>query len=280
MHESTFDQHLSHDLAERAATGTDREGKALPGKWNLYPELAPDGLWTTPTDLAKFLVEIDRSSRDSANHVLTPPSVREMLTIQCRDDATGGTGLGFAIGYAGHARIFFHNGSNAGFESLVMMNPDGGWGYVAMANSDNFQPVNRAVMQTLSMAYGWGVESHSRDLGENLTIVRALRGTAAAMKYYQWAKSAGFAALRHDITTLNLLGYHLLDDKDYRDAIEVLKWNVAEYPDDANSYDSLGEAYMDAGMRDLAITNYERSLKLNPANDNAVTRLKRLRRHP
>ncbi|MGH9811358.1 MAG: serine hydrolase domain-containing protein, partial [Terriglobia bacterium] len=187
MMESTFQQDLPPALAARAATGTDRDGKSLQGKWRLYPELAPDGLWTTPSDLAKFALEIARSAQDSANHILSQATVHEMLTVQCRDDQSGGTGFGFALGYQNHPDIFFHNGSNAGFQSVLMMDPAGRWGYAAMGNSDNFEDVNRTVLQTLSIRYGWGVESHSRELGENLAIVRALRNTAAAMTYYQWA---------------------------------------------------------------------------------------------
>lgn len=279
MTESTFRQELPPALAARAATGTDRHGKPLSGKWRLFPELAPDGLWSTPTDLVKFALEIARSARDSANHVLSQSSAREMLTMQCRDDPGGGTGLGFALGYQKHPGIFFHNGSNAGFQSVLMMDPDAGWGYAAMGNSDNFEAVNRAVFQTLSTWYGWGVESRSRDLGENLTIIRALRNAATALEYYQWAQSTGFAGLRHDVNTLNNFGYSLLGEKRFADAIRALEWNAAAYPNDANTYDSLGEAYMDAGERNLAIRNYEKSLELDPKNENAAARLKQLRRH-
>jgi cytochrome c-type biogenesis protein CcmH/NrfG len=48
------------------------------------------------------------------------------------------------------------------------------------------------------------------------------------------------------------------------------------YPSDANAYDSLGEAYMEAGQKELAIKSYRRSLELDSKNDNAVTMLKKL----
>ena len=52
---------------------------------------------------------------------------------------------------------------------------------------------------------------------------------------------------------------------------------MQEYPKSANVYDSLGEAYMNAGQKDLAIQNYEMSLKLNPGNQNTFDMLKKLR---
>jgi CubicO group peptidase (beta-lactamase class C family) len=280
MKDSTFQQHLPPALAARVATGTHRNGESLPGKWHLYPELAPDGLWSTPTDLAKFAIEISLSEHGSSNRILSQPTVREMLTVQCHDDpdGPGGTGLGFALGYQHHPEVFFHNGSNDGFESLLMMDPDAGWGYVAMGNSDNFQAVDRPVLQTMAKLNGWDIASHSRDLGENLTIIRALRGVQTALDSYQRAKSTGFAGLRHDANTLNNLGYSLLGEKKFADAIKVFQLNVSEYPRDANSYDSLAEAYMDAGENNLAIQDYEKSLELNPKNDNAVVQLKKLRK--
>ncbi len=73
------------------------------------------------------------------------------------------------------------------------------------------------------------------------------------------------------------LAISLLREKQFGDAITVFKLNVAEYPQDANTYDSLAEAYMDAGVRESAIQNYEESLRLNPKNQNAVSQLETLR---
>jgi predicted transcriptional regulator YdeE len=61
------------------------------------------------------------------------------------------------------------------------------------------------------------------------------------------------------------------------DSIVVFKKNVEEYPLSGNVYDSLGEAYAKTGQKDLAIQNYEKSLQLDPKNQNAVERLKKLK---
>jgi tetratricopeptide (TPR) repeat protein len=62
--------------------------------------------------------------------------------------------------------------------------------------------------------------------------------------------------------------------KRYKDAIEIFKLSVEAYPLSYNTYDSLAEAYMDNGDKDLAIKNYEKSLQLNPYNANGQRRLK------
>jgi len=76
---------------------------------------------------------------------------------------------------------------------------------------------------------------------------------------------------------LNQLGYTLLYSGHEKEAITVFQENVQEFPKSSNVYDSLGEAYAKVGEKDLAIANYEKSLQLNPKNQNAVERLKKLR---
>jgi tetratricopeptide (TPR) repeat protein len=76
---------------------------------------------------------------------------------------------------------------------------------------------------------------------------------------------------------MNALGYELLQEGKTEDAIEIFKLNVSAFPNSSNVYDSLGEAYMTAGEKEPAISNYERSLELNPSNAGAVEARKRLR---
>lgn len=75
---------------------------------------------------------------------------------------------------------------------------------------------------------------------------------------------------------LNYLCYRLMASKDLVGAVAVCKLNVEIFPDAFNTYDSLGEAYMAAGEKDLAIRNYAKSLDLNPGNTNAVRQLMKL----
>jgi len=75
---------------------------------------------------------------------------------------------------------------------------------------------------------------------------------------------------------INNLGYSLLQEGKLVEATALLKLNVEFYPDAWNTYDSLGEAYMKAGQKDLAISNYKKSLELNPQNSNAREMLKKL----
>ena len=61
-----------------------------------------------------------------------------------------------------------------------------------------------------------------------------------------------------------------------KEAIEIFKLNVDMFPQSSNVYDSLAEAYMVNGDKELSIKNYEKSLELDSENTNAVEMLKKL----
>jgi CubicO group peptidase (beta-lactamase class C family) len=75
---------------------------------------------------------------------------------------------------------------------------------------------------------------------------------------------------------INAKGYGLMEEKKLTQAIEVFKLNVFAFPKSANAYDSLGEAYLEAGDKKSAIENYKKSLSLNTQNENARRVIKRL----
>lgn len=79
-----------------------------------------------------------------------------------------------------------------------------------------------------------------------------------------------------DEWSINVLGYELMNAERFDNAVEILKLNAEVFPESANAYDSLAEAYMKSGDDDKAIKFYRRSLELNPENNNAKEMLKTL----
>ncbi|MEK6410871.1 MAG: tetratricopeptide repeat protein [Acidobacteriota bacterium] len=92
----------------------------------------------------------------------------------------------------------------------------------------------------------------------------------AAIKQYRELNATQQDAYDFSEPQLNGLGYQLLQMKRVKDAIEILKLNVEMFPQGFNTYDSLGEAYMENGDKQLAIQDYKKSLELNPKNTGAV----------
>ncbi|TAE61809.1 MAG: peptidase S41 [Bacteroidetes bacterium] len=76
---------------------------------------------------------------------------------------------------------------------------------------------------------------------------------------------------------LTMYGYTMLWNKQLKDAIEIFKLIVQEFPHSANAYDSLGEAYLQAGEKELALANYETSLAMNPDNFVAEDQIERIK---
>ncbi len=99
----------------------------------------------------------------------------------------------------------------------------------------------------------------------------------AAINKYHDLKKNNFDDYNFKESQLNGFGYQLLQVGKVDLAIAMFKLNVESYPESANVYDSLGEAYMIKGNKDEAITNYEKSLKLNPKNKNAEENIKKLK---
>ena len=372
MTNSTYSQPLPADWRPKAATGYRQDGREVEGKIHIYPEMAAAGLWTTPTDLAKFAIEMQLSLAGRSNKILTKQSVETMTT-----GVLNNVGLGFFIEKHGSAAYFGHGGSDEGFTSELLVSRDKGYGVAVMVNSDN-GGILREVVRAVAREYGWDeflpapYEIISLDAAQLATFegryqvnpdrvvtIRAEAGVAGA-KPRLWAyptgdpefellpisettfirrgssvkyefvrgaapdRSTGFTAIHvtspgasGDVKRIsadllvpyellmagkiseaiegyrkikqdtpnnaavqenrfNQMGYNLVQQKKLSEAIVLFKLNVEFYPKSWNAYDSLAEAYMTNGEKDLAIANYKKSLELNPQNSNAREKLKKL----
>jgi CubicO group peptidase (beta-lactamase class C family)/predicted transcriptional regulator YdeE len=267
MSDSSYKQPLPANRAAMTAGGTYADGKAVHGKWHVYPEMAAAGLWTTPTDLAKFAIEIALSKKGQSNRVLSQKMTQEMLT-----PVKEAAGLGFFMEKDNPGQ-FGHNGADEGFQAVLTMNADTGNGVAMMADSDNGISVMNWVLRRVVKEYSWNYKMQE-DTGDELFLLGKLKGTASALQLYDEMKKAPGKV---EEGTLNNLGYRLLFSGKESDAVTVFQKNVQEYPQSWNVYDSLAEAYAKVGKKDLAIENYEKSLQLNPKNDNGAEQLKKLK---
>src|SRR5258706_14567517 len=107
MTESQYDQPRAGSRVAQAAHGHDDKGHELPGGWHVYPELGPAGLWTTPTDLAKWALAITAARGGKPGAILSPATAKAMLTPQA-----GSVGLGPFVEDSGRAFRFGHGGDN------------------------------------------------------------------------------------------------------------------------------------------------------------------------
>jgi len=149
MTHSTYVQPLPKELETVAASGHRSKGETIKGRWHTYPEMAAAGLWTTPSDLALFAIELMESAQGRSNRVLSPEMSRQMLTKQ-----SGSYGLGVSLGGT-DGTSFSHGGSNEGFTCILVADTGTRQGAVVMTNSDNGPPLFNEILRSISQEYNW-----------------------------------------------------------------------------------------------------------------------------
>jgi len=151
MSASTYQQPLPKALRPEAASGQDAKGHPIPGKWHVYPEMAAAGLWTTPSEMSHYVIEVLLANEGRSEKVLSRQMVKQMLTPQ----NGGPAGLGPFIENRRNGSRFSHNGANAGFRCAFVGLLNRGDGAVVMTNSDNGDPLVGEIMKSIATAYGW-----------------------------------------------------------------------------------------------------------------------------
>ena len=150
MTSSTYEQPLPKGRWSQAAIGHKSNGEKVKGNWHTYPEMAAAGLWTTPGDLARFAIEIQRSLAGKSNRVLSQKMARQMLTPQ-----VGDSGLGFGLPGKEPSARFSHGGANEGYRCLLVAYKSTGQGAVVMTNSDSGSSLADEVLRSIAREYGW-----------------------------------------------------------------------------------------------------------------------------
>jgi CubicO group peptidase (beta-lactamase class C family) len=128
MRESTFENPLPEAFHAIAATGYRGNGDEVEGKWPIYPEMAAAGLWTTPSQLIQYAIEIQKIHQTKKDGILKYETVEAMLTPGMNDH-----GLGPGIGEF----TFGHGGADEGFRADLTAWKDTPNALVIMVNSDN-----------------------------------------------------------------------------------------------------------------------------------------------
>ncbi len=148
MTRSTYDQPLPA-ATPNVALAYDGAGQPIAGGPHTYPEMAAAGLWTSASDLARFVIEVQRAAKGQGK-VLSEKTAHDMLTPQ-----PGGWGLGFKIIGQGKDLAFFHDGSNAGYKATLIGHPETGDGAVILTNGDQGYQLGQDVLRSIAVAYGW-----------------------------------------------------------------------------------------------------------------------------
>jgi len=147
---SSYTQPPSKDKEKFIATGYRADGKEVEEKYHVYPEQAAAGLWTNPTDLAKYIVDTQLSLQGKSNKILS----QEMTKLRLTPYIDSSAAFGVFIDEHGGEKYFGHNGADDGFLSAYTGTFESGNGVVVMVNSDNGVLLSE-VMNSVATVYGW-----------------------------------------------------------------------------------------------------------------------------
>lgn len=150
MTHSTFDQPLPRSLRAAIAWPNAIHGSPAAGGPRVYPEQSAAGLWTTPSDLARFALSIHEDLLGRSHSVISATTARAMLTPVLQH-----CGMGLQVGGGASRPYFEHSGSTAGYGSVMLVYDDGKDGIVVMGNSDDDESLNNAIIYTVAHDLKW-----------------------------------------------------------------------------------------------------------------------------
>ncbi|NHZ36138.1 serine hydrolase domain-containing protein [Massilia rubra] len=151
MSNSSFEQPPAPGHSARAALAHDEHGQRMAAPWHVYPEQAAAGLWTTPSDLAKFIIEIQTALRGPNGKILDQRTAKDMLAPA----GVGPFAVGLPVDRRGAGWYFSHSGDNWGYRAWMIGHVRKGYGLVIMTNGDNGMALINQIADRVEKAYDW-----------------------------------------------------------------------------------------------------------------------------
>jgi CubicO group peptidase (beta-lactamase class C family) len=247
MTSSTLRKPLPETLSARISAGHTSDGASMPGHRFLKGGSACCGLWTTPSDLARFAIGLQQALRGDSKLLLDADTAREMLV----PPGSGDVGLGLFLEAHGDTSYFRHSGGNPGFSCLLVAARDGDYGAAVMTNGDNGSGLIGEIVRAIAAAYDWPGYAV-----ENFASIDAL------VEARRKVRSERPDAEEVSESRLNQLGYSMINEDRLPEAIRIFALNAEFYPRSANCLDSLADAREAGGDFAGAIAASRRAIEL------------------
>lgn len=177
MDNSSYDQPLPPARAAAAASAYERDRSPVAGHWHIYPEMAAAGLWTTPSDLARFALGLQAAVAGMSDTVISRSMARQMVAYQ-RNDFDG---LGVFLQGNDRTLAFYHTGRDEGFDAKVIAYAATGQGAAIMINTNDNTAMSNRIIDMVGRLYRWpGVTP-----GRPVPVGQAASMPAARLRAYE-----------------------------------------------------------------------------------------------
>lgn len=150
MVNSTYAQPPAKEKWSLCSSAYNGDGTPIERKFHVYPEQAAAGLWMTPSDLCRYIIDMQLAWKGKPSKVLSP----EMVKLHLTPYNNGPTAMGTFI--EGHDGVdyFQHGAGNDGFCGQFYGSMEDGYGVVIFLNSDNGRLLGE-VINSVAKAYNW-----------------------------------------------------------------------------------------------------------------------------
>lgn len=167
MRRSVYSQPLPAHLTKDAATGYIDATQEVKGKWPILPEQAAAGLWTTPSDLAQFVIAVQKALRGQESPLVS----RALATAMTTPVLKGSPGLGTFVETHGGHTYFGHEAGNPGYMGKYLASAEGGKGVVVFVTGGPTPDILNEVVATVAREYRWpGFDAERADRQELTAI--------------------------------------------------------------------------------------------------------------
>lgn len=271
MNNTGYDNHAP--LLKKRARGYQKtpEGYVNAAYVDMGLPFAAGSMYSTVDDLYKWdqsLYEDKILSAESKKLMFTPGLENYGYGFAVSDDPIGKTD--------NKTKVIAHGGGINGFNCLFTRLVDQKNLIVVLDNVSLGRYHDRITKSIANILYGQPVEGPKKSIAESLYKTGKEKGGAAAVAEYRKLKRENADKYDFAERELNTLGYQLLGMDKTKDAIEIFKLNVEMFPKASNPYDSLGEAHLKNGQKELALANYKKSVELDPKNAVGIQAIKQI----
>jgi len=228
------------------------------------------GVFSTVDDLYKW----DRALAGSS--LVRTSTLDAAFTPPILPDGPSTYAFGWNVRLDQGARTLWHTGSTGGYRSYIERRPAEQLLIVMLTNHGNTKRVDIA-SAIVHILRGEPFTLPGQSIARRLYDAIKADGIDTAMRLYDSLRAQPAPDYDFSESELNTLGYQLLGEGRAKDAVRVFERNAESFPRSSNAFDSLGDAYVQAGERELAMMSYSHATALDPGNRHAAATLITLR---